>query len=128
MADPIAMSRDELVEERPSSSTPIKNDKPEEMDMVSPADIPRTKLQIAAILVALNVSHVVFILLMTIILMFKKLALFVAALDQTIVSTALPTIASELHSASGYTWVGSAYLLANAAAAPIWYTSRSPSP
>ena len=35
-------------------------------------------------------------------------------------STALPTIASELHSASGYTWVGSAYLLANAAAAPIW--------
>jgi MFS family permease len=50
----------------------------------------------------------------------SKLALFVAALDQTIVSTALPTIASELHSASGYTWVGSAYLLANAAAAPIW--------
>jgi MFS family permease len=54
-----------------------------------------------------------------------KLALFVAALDQTIVSTALPTIASELHSASGYTWVGSAYLLANAAAAPIWYASKS---
>ena len=54
----------------------------------------------------------------------QKLALFVAALDQTIVSTALPTIASELHSASGYTWVGSAYLLANAAAAPIWYASR----
>jgi hypothetical protein len=57
MADPIAMSRDELVDERPSSSTPIKNDKPEEMDMVSPADIPRTKLQIAAILVALNVCQ-----------------------------------------------------------------------
>jgi MFS family permease len=56
----------------------------------------------------------------------RKLALFVAALDQTIVSTALPTIASELHSASGYTWVGSAYLLANAAAAPIWYVSKSP--
>lgn len=53
-------------------------------------------------------------------IVFVKLALFVAALDQTIVSTALPTIASELHSASGYTWVGSAYLLANAAAAPIW--------
>jgi hypothetical protein len=68
MADPIAMSRDELIDERPSSSTPIKNDKPEEMDVVSPADIPRTKLQIAAILVALNVSHVVFVFSVTIIL------------------------------------------------------------
>jgi hypothetical protein len=55
MADPIAMSRDELIDERPSSSTP-NDDKPQEMDMVSPADTPRTKLQIAAILVALNVS------------------------------------------------------------------------
>jgi hypothetical protein len=57
MADPIAMSRDELIDGRPSSSTPIKNDNPEEMDVVSPADIPRTKLQIAAILVALNVCQ-----------------------------------------------------------------------
>ncbi|THC97056.1 hypothetical protein EYZ11_003499 [Aspergillus tanneri] len=48
------------------------------------------------------------------------LSTFIAALDQTIVSTALPTISSRLHSASGYTWVGGAYLLANAAAAPIW--------
>ena len=35
-------------------------------------------------------------------------------------STALPTISSDLNSAAGYTWVGSAYLLANASAAPIW--------
>ena len=35
-------------------------------------------------------------------------------------STAIPTIASHFNSAAGYTWVGSAYLLANAAAAPIW--------
>ncbi|KAI9716680.1 MAG: hypothetical protein M1812_005218 [Candelaria pacifica] len=48
------------------------------------------------------------------------LSLFLAALDATIVSTALPTIASHFHSASGYTWVGSAYLLGNAASAPIW--------
>jgi hypothetical protein len=54
MADPIAMSRDELVTERPSASAP-RDDKPQEMDVDSPADIPRTKLQIAAILVALNV-------------------------------------------------------------------------
>jgi hypothetical protein len=56
MADPIAMSQDDLIDERLSSSAP-KNDKPQEMDMVSPADTPRTKLQIAAILVALNVCY-----------------------------------------------------------------------
>jgi len=32
----------------------------------------------------------------------------------------VPTIASELHSSSGYIWIGGAYLLANAAAGPIW--------
>jgi MFS family permease len=49
-----------------------------------------------------------------------KLSIFTTALDQTIVATALPTITSELHSASGYVWIGGAYLLANAAAGPIW--------
>lgn len=58
MADPIAMSQDGLIEERPSSSAP-RNDKPQEMDVDSPADTPRTKLQIAAILVALNVGYIV---------------------------------------------------------------------
>jgi MFS family permease len=48
------------------------------------------------------------------------LSLFVSALDATIVSTALPTIARDLNSASGYTWIGGAYLLANAASGPIW--------
>ena len=48
------------------------------------------------------------------------LSLFIAALDQTIIATAIPTISAQLHSASGYTWIGGAYLLANAAAAPIW--------
>lgn len=47
------------------------------------------------------------------------LSLFVAALDATIVATAIPTIASELHSASGYTWIGGAYLLGNAASGPV---------
>lgn len=46
--------------------------------------------------------------------------MFVAALDQTIVSTAIPTITADLHDASGYTWIGSAYLLAKAAAMPLW--------
>lgn len=49
-----------------------------------------------------------------------QLVLFIAALDNTIVATAIPTISASLHSASGYTWIGSAYVLASAAAGPIW--------
>ncbi|KAK3673924.1 hypothetical protein LTR78_006126 [Recurvomyces mirabilis] len=48
------------------------------------------------------------------------LALFLSALDSTIVTTALPSIAEHFHSSSGYTWVGSAYLLGNATSTPIW--------
>lgn len=49
------------------------------------------------------------------------MALFLAALDVTIITTALPTIAQDYHaSSSGYTWIGSSYLLANAAATPLW--------
>lgn len=47
-------------------------------------------------------------------------ALFLAALDVTIVTTAIPTITEEFKSPLGYTWVGSAYLLANAVAVPSW--------
>jgi MFS family permease len=46
--------------------------------------------------------------------------MFVAALDQTIVVTAIPTITASLHSATGYAWIGGAYLLANAVFGPIW--------
>jgi MFS family permease len=49
-----------------------------------------------------------------------QLTLFLAALDRTIVATAIPTICSQLHSASGYAWIGGAHLLANGASAPIW--------
>ena len=35
-----------------------------------------------------------------------QLSMFIAALEQSIVATAIPTIAAELHSASGYTWIG----------------------
>ena len=35
-------------------------------------------------------------------------------------ATAIPTISSDLHSASGYLWIGGAYLLATAAGAPVW--------
>lgn len=48
------------------------------------------------------------------------LTLFVAALDATIVATAVASICHALDSASGYVWIGAAYLIANAVAAPIW--------
>ncbi|KAJ6028653.1 Efflux pump dotC [Penicillium herquei] len=62
----------------------------------------RGKLRIVAIMFALSLS------------------MFVAALDQTIMATAIPTIAAKLNSAAGYTWIGGAYLLANAAGSCIW--------
>jgi MFS family permease len=46
--------------------------------------------------------------------------MFISALDQTIVATAIPTITHDLSSASGYVWIGGAYLLSNAASGPIW--------
>ena len=70
-----------------------------------------------------------------------QLALFLAALDmvcarlstplfrlftnvdllQTIISTALPTIAAQFGaSESGFSWIASSYLLANAACIPLW--------
>lgn len=49
------------------------------------------------------------------------MALFLAALDVTIVTTALPTISRHFNaSAADYTWVGSAYLLASASSSPVW--------
>ncbi|KAI8624062.1 MFS general substrate transporter [Xylariaceae sp. FL1651] len=47
-------------------------------------------------------------------------ALFLAALDVTIVTTAIPTIVGEFQSPSGYTWVGASYTLANSATVPSW--------
>jgi len=44
----------------------------------------------------------------------------VSALDATIIATAAPTITGDLKSAAGYTWIGGAYLLANAVSGPIW--------
>lgn len=36
---------------------------------------------------------------------------FLAALDQTIAAIALPTIVEDIGGESGYSWIGSAYLL-----------------
>ncbi|KAF8743642.1 hypothetical protein AX14_001699 [Amanita brunnescens Koide BX004] len=48
------------------------------------------------------------------------LATFLAALDQTIVATALPTIVAKLGGGQDYSWVGSAYLLAAASLSPLY--------
>src|SRR5271154_4725492 len=48
------------------------------------------------------------------------LGMFLAALDQTIVATALPTIVADLHGASHLAWVIVAYLLAATVSTPLW--------
>lgn len=74
---------------------------PHRMEGTAPED-QRTKLQTALIVVALCS------------------AVLLAALDVTITTVAIPTISADFQSTAGYTWIGSAYLLANAAAAPSW--------
>lgn len=51
------------------------------------------------------------------------LGLLLAALDQTIVSTALPTIVSDLGGLDHLSWVVTAYLLASTAATPCGASS-----
>ena len=48
------------------------------------------------------------------------LGMLLAALDQTIVATALPTIAGDLHSLSRLSWVVTGYLLASTVSTPMW--------
>lgn len=48
------------------------------------------------------------------------MAVFLAALDVTIIATPAPTIVEHFHAPGGYTWIGSAFMLANAASVPTW--------
>jgi EmrB/QacA subfamily drug resistance transporter len=48
------------------------------------------------------------------------LGLLLAALDQTIVSTALPTIVGELGGLNHLSWVVTAYLVTSTASTPLW--------
>lgn len=47
-------------------------------------------------------------------------SVFLAALDQTIVATALPTIVAQLGGGNQYSWVGSAYMLSAGAFGPLY--------
>ena len=48
------------------------------------------------------------------------LGMLLAALDSTIVATALPTIVGDLHGANHLAWVVVAYLLASTVSTPLW--------
>jgi EmrB/QacA subfamily drug resistance transporter len=48
------------------------------------------------------------------------LGLFVAAMDQTVVATALPRIVSDLGGFEKFSWVFTAYMLTSTVTAPIW--------
>lgn len=48
------------------------------------------------------------------------LGILLAALDQTIVATALPTIAGDLHGLNHLSWVVTAYLLTTTISTPLW--------
>ena len=48
------------------------------------------------------------------------LAMLLAALDQTIVATALPTIVGDLGGAEHLSWVVTAYMLASTVVTPLW--------
>src|SRR6266568_3671737 len=56
------------------------------------------------------------------ILMSLMLTMFLPALDQTIVATALPTIGRQFQDVSNLSWVITAYLLASTAVAPVFGT------
>jgi EmrB/QacA subfamily drug resistance transporter len=46
--------------------------------------------------------------------------MFLTALDQTIVATALPTIGQQFHDVSNLSWIITAYLLSSTAVAPVY--------
>src|SRR5438309_10558910 len=48
------------------------------------------------------------------------LAMLLAALDQTIVATALPTIVGDLGGLSQLSWVVTAYILTSTVSVPLW--------
>jgi len=55
-----------------------------------------------------------------VILLALMLGMFLAALDQTIVATALPTIAGDLHGLNHLSWVVTAYLITSTITLPLW--------
>lgn len=86
----------------PSAEVANRDPKPAAGTGTGMAEAERTKLQTTLIILSL------------------ASALFLSALDVTIVTVAIPTITQQFNSTAGYTWIGSAYMLATAASAPMW--------
>ncbi|KAI9150667.1 MFS drug transporter [Paramyrothecium foliicola] len=95
--DAAAPSGNDLLQPEAGQDTPA-----ETMHQTPDPETERTATETTAIMLALGGS------------------LFLAALDMTIVTTAVPIISSELKSSSGYIWIGSAYLLGVASFIPTW--------
>jgi MFS family permease len=96
---------DEKPAPEPAAAPPAVQNQNQNQNHDAAADDPeakRTKLQTTVIMLSLCLS------------------VFLAALDISIITTALPTISEHFHSTAGYTWIGSAYLLATAASTPSW--------
>jgi EmrB/QacA subfamily drug resistance transporter len=83
----------------------MRRNSPTQGDDVSKAYVPVTGLSHRRVLVIIGAL---------------MLGMFLAALDQTIVSTALPTIVADLHGASHLSWIVVAYLLAATVSTPLW--------
>lgn len=101
--------------ERPGDNTPVginpadlAADTTEVIDIVdAPPVVPHTPLSHS------EIRTIVLALVLT---------MFLTALDQTIVATALPTIGQEFRDVSNLSWVITAYLLASTAVAPVYGT------
>jgi EmrB/QacA subfamily drug resistance transporter len=48
------------------------------------------------------------------------LSMFTAAMEATVVATAMPSVVSELHGLELYGWVGALYMLASTVTIPLW--------
>ncbi|ORY71162.1 major facilitator superfamily domain-containing protein [Pseudomassariella vexata] len=48
------------------------------------------------------------------------LSVFLSSLDLTILTPAIPSIVSSFSSATGYVWIGSAFVLTHTAVTPVW--------
>ena len=99
--DGSSTSADDAIENGSATAPPTPSSSPSANKGADP-EASRTRLETTIIVLSLCAS------------------VFLAALDTTIITTALPTISEHFHSSAGYTWIGSAYLLANAASTPSW--------
>ncbi|EKM58215.1 uncharacterized protein PHACADRAFT_171473 [Phanerochaete carnosa HHB-10118-sp] len=101
------------IEEQTTRSEPDKDDSPNASTSVLASDPAPTRSwqDEEQVLPKNHIPLVFFALLLT---------TFLAALDETIVATALPTIVADLRGGKDYSWVGSAYLLATAAMSPLY--------